>query len=209
MGLSLPILFPPLGLDLEGERLGGGLEEHWGWGWEEPCSGCEGESPGKGVCLAQPARLAWLPGRCATNVVDAGSLETQSQCLCLTGTVPDFTQTKADRLSNLDREANSSTPFYRVQSQRRVKANIYAQNRRSPAGLVGFGRGGRSLDRLGQALARRTSPSSTPRVASTWGMEWTPQSQHIFHPGITLVLLPPEGTGLLLLGKTSLVAIIG
>lgn len=136
MGLSLPILFPPLGLDLEGERLGGGLEEHWGWGWEEPCSGCEGESPGKGVCLAEPARPAWLPGRCATNVVDAGSLETQSQCLCLIGTVSDFTQAKADRLSNLEREANSSTPFYRAQSQRKVKANIYAQNRSSPAGLV-------------------------------------------------------------------------
>lgn len=70
-------------------------------GWEEPCAGCEGESPGEGVCLAQPARPAWLPGRCATNVVDTGSLEAQS--LCLIGSFSDSKQTKAERLSNLER----------------------------------------------------------------------------------------------------------
>lgn len=126
MGLSLPILSPPLGLDLEGERLGGGLKEHWGGGgdWEEPCAGCEGESPGEGVCLAQPARPAWLPGRCATNVVDAaGSLEAQSQCLCLIGTSSDFREAKTDRLSS-----------HRAQSQRKVESKVCAQNRSTPPG---------------------------------------------------------------------------
>lgn len=55
MGLSLPILFPPLGLDLEGERLGGGLEEHWGWG---------GRSLALGVREKAQARVCvWLSQR--------------------------------------------------------------------------------------------------------------------------------------------------
>lgn len=77
------------------------------------------------MCLAQPARPAWLPGRCATNVVDAGSLEAQS--LCLIGIFSVSKQTEAERLSNLEREANSLTLYHRAQSQRKVKSYALSQ----------------------------------------------------------------------------------
>lgn len=151
-------------------------------GWEEPCAGCEGESPGEGVCLAQPARPAWLPGRCATNVVDAGSLEAQNRCLCLIGTFSDFRQTEADKLSNLERGANSLAPCYRAQSQRKVKSKVYAQTRSTPTGMVR--RGERSLDQAGTG----TSPKDGPQQRSQSGQHLgngLPGPRHLFHLGIT------------------------
>lgn len=129
------------------------------------------------MCLAQPARPAWLPGRCATNVVDAGSPEAQS--LCLIGSFSDSKQTEAERFSNLEREANSLVLYYRAQSQRKVKS--YAQSRSTPTGMV------MTPEEEKDHWARHWPKAPSPATLPEWPApgEWTPESHHIFHPGIT------------------------